>query len=702
MMSRPPTSPHHWSRRLNAARLLRLRLRWRELSGRWLPVLRRSDHVFIVIVAVLLGVAGAYGAIAFRELVRLAHWVFFGSDQYAVALLEAIPWWRRLLQPAAGGLLVGIIVTFAAPEVRGSGIPEVMEAVARRGGAIRARVVVTKALAAALTIASGGSAGREGPVVHIGAAIASYTGQLLQVSARRLRTFVACGTAAAIAATFNAPIAGALFAVEVVLGDLAVAHLSPIVISSVVATVVSRHYLGDFPAFRVPQFQLVHPRELVLYGLLGVLAALLGVLFIRVLFGLGDLFERSRLPAWLRPALGGLAVGIIALAFPHVYGVGYESINAALWGELDGLWLLVALLIAKGLATAFTLGSGGSGGVFAPSLFLGAVLGAAWGGAAHSIFPQWTGPAAAYALVGMGAMVAATTHAPITAILIIFELTNDYRIIPPLMLSCVLGVLLSGLLYRDSIYTAKLSRRGVRWQRGRDVNVLRNQRVQDVMSTNPPIVSAALPFSELVPQLLSGKHMELLVVDRDRRLLGIVGLADIRAAVPDSSELAQLVLTADVADTTVPFVIPNDGLDVVMKLMDKVRGEYIPVCEDSSHRKVIGMVTRSQVTGAYNRLVAELDLSEGFQSMAASVATGRQLEVADGVQLTEIDVPQSLVGLSLRRARLRQQYDVEVVLIRHRVEGVLRGELPDAKAVLQSGDRLLVVGKNEAIERLVQ
>ncbi len=293
------------------------------------------------------------------------------------------------LLPTAGGLLVGLIVTRFAPEVKGSGIPEVMEAVAQRGGAIRIRVVLAKAAAAAVTIGSGGSAGREGPIVHIGSAIGSACGQLLEVSARRLRTFVACGAAAGIAATFNAPIAGALFSIEVVLGDLGVASLSPIVISSVVATVISRHHLGDFPAFKVPAYSSVHPAELLLYAGLGLAAAVVGVAFIRLLYGIGDRFDRSPIPPWLRPAVGGLGVGLISLALPHVFGVGYETINAALSERLD-LALLIALVGAKGLATALTLGSGGSGGVFAPSLFMGATLGAAWGQIAHRIFPDWT------------------------------------------------------------------------------------------------------------------------------------------------------------------------------------------------------------------------------------------------------------------------------------------------------------------------
>ena len=698
-MAIAPRTKTRWLPRAWSARWLKLRIQQRELARRWLSILRRGEHAFVVIVAILLGILGAYGAIGFRELIRLAHFGFFGSDSYSIELLESLPWWRRIAQPVLGGLMVGAIVAFFAPEVRGSGIPEVMESVARRGGAIRVRVVLTKAVAAALTIASGGSAGREGPVVHVGAAISSFVGQVLQVSAKRLRTFVACGAAAAIAATFNAPIAGALFAVEVVLGDLGVANLSPIVISSVIATVISRHYLGDFPAFHVPDYHLVDPRELLLYVGLGVVSAVLAVVFIRVLFGVGAFFDRLAVPAWLRPAVGGLCVGLIALGFPHVYGVGYETINSTLWSGRDDLAFLGGLVLAKLLATSLTLGSGGSGGVFAPSLFLGAVVGAAWGQLANLLFPAWTASPGAYALVGMGAMVAATTHAPITAILIIFELTNDYRIIPPLMLSCVLGVLLSTLLHRQSIYTEKLVRRGVRLTDGRDVNLLKALHVRDVMKPSAPVVDAGLPFSQLVPRLLAGKHTELFAVDRTGRLVGRVTLAEIRAAVPDSEELAGLVLTADVADSSIPAVLPDDSLDLVMNLLGKTRGESVPVCEPRT-RKVIGVVNQDDVIEAYNRLLAELDLTGEFHSMAAAVQGGRMMEVMRGVYLTEVIVPHSLVGKTIVEARLRQDHGIEVVLVHVVEDSKDESKLPDPSLRFQPGDRLLVMGAKDAIERL--
>ena len=388
-----------------------------------------SEHLFVVAVAVACGLAGAAGAIGLRALVHGFAAVFFGDPLPPLAsFLEPghgepemmgadAPWWRRLLAPAIGGAIVGPFLYWLAREARGHGVPAVMEAIARRGGVIRPRVVAVTTLASAITI------GREGPIVQIGSAIGSAIGQLLRLPTRQVRTLVACGAAAGIAATFNAPIAGALFAAEVILLDFATARLAPIVISSVVATAVSRAVLADYPSFVVPSWELVSPWELAAYGLLGLAAGFVGVGFGSALRLAERGFERLPVPDPMKASIGGLLVGLIGTQLPHVFGSGYGTINAALESQLP-IALLALLLVAKMAATSITLGSGASGGVFAPALFLGAVLGGAFGGAVHASFPGQTAGSGAYALVAMGAVLSATSHAPITAIIMIFELTQ--------------------------------------------------------------------------------------------------------------------------------------------------------------------------------------------------------------------------------------------------------------------------------------
>lgn len=678
----------------------------RELRARLDHVLsnvRRGEHAFVIGTSVLIGMAAAYGAIAFRAMIRLVVEATFGTVDLTLDALAAMPWWLRLMAPALGGLVVGGLITRGAEETRGSGVPEVMEAVARRGGAIRPRVIWVKALAAAITIGTGGSAGREGPIVQIGSAIGSAVGQFLGVSVRRLRTFVACGGAAGIAATFNAPIAGTIFSVEVLLGDYAFASLAPIVISAVIATVVSRHHLGDVAAFPIPVYQLVSPRELMLYAVLGLLAGLASVAFIRMLYRSHDLFDRSRIPQWLRPAVGGLGVGIIAQVFPDVLGVGYATISAALWGQAA---LLVALLVvAKMVATSLTLGSGGSGGVFAPSLVMGASLGAAFGLGAGHVFPTWTGGPGAYALVGMGAMVSGATHGPLSAILVIFELTNDYRLILPLMVACVLSVLLSSRFHRASVYTAKLDRRGIRLREGRDRNLLRAILVADVMDGDPATVRADTAFKDLVPRLVAHPGRDLQVVDEDMHLLGTVALKDVRELLLQMDALGSLVVVEDVAQQDAPFVLPSDNLDLAMHLFGRTHREELTVCSDADSKRVVGVLTRDALIDAYNRRIFHSDLPGGFGSLVRSVEAGRSVEVVGGIYLAELDVPFSIVGRTLKEADVRRRWGVEVLLIHtadEAAEGMegRPGKLPSPEVRLQPGDRLLVMGTLDAISRL--
>jgi CIC family chloride channel protein len=385
-------------------------------------------------------------------------------------------------------------------------------------------------------------------------------------------------------------------------------------------------------------------------------------------------------------------------------GVGYETINASLTGS-EGAGLLVLVLGAKFLATCLSLGSGGSGGVFAPSLLLGAALGPAFGQGVHQWFPGWTAEPGAYALVGMGAVVSAATHAPITAILIIFELTNDYRTIPRLMLACVVGVLLSSRLHRESIYTEKLARRGVRLWEGRDVNLLRSLRVGEVMETSVQTVGAGQHLADVLQVLLAGSRPSAVVVEADGRYLGCVDLSDVREVLPQSEDLVALVVAADVADHQTPFVVPADRLDGVMRLLGSTHRDELPVCDSATNRRVVGVVTKRAVIDAYNRRLFQADLSGGFGSVVGAVAEGRSVEILPGVCLSELELPGSWVGQSLQEADPRRRFGLEIVLVRRLggdavMEPDEGGSLfPSPGLVFRHGDRLLVMGAADALER---
>ncbi len=661
--------------------------------------LRSNAHVYLVLVSLAIGVLGGLGAVAFREFIRLGQGVAWGTGAYTLEHVRSLPWWWKLAAPAAGGLVVGLIVTHFAWEAKGHGVPEVMESIALRGGRIRPRVVLAKLAASGISIASGGSVGREGPIVQIGSALGSTAGQWLKVGEHRLRTLVGCGAAAGIAGTFNAPVAGALFAVEILLGDFGVTQFSPIVISSVAATVVSRHFLGDFPAFEVPAYELASALELLAYAGLGLLAGLVALVFIRTLYGAEDLFDRLPLPQPLRTMLGGLLVGLLALRFPELLGVGYEAINEALQSRLL-LATLLALAVLKIVAVSVTIGGGGSGGIFAPSLFVGAMLGGAVGTVVHAAWPGVTGGPGAYALVGMGAVVAAATHAPITAILIMFELTNDYKIILPLMISCIIATLLSTQLSRASIYTLKLLRRGVDVYGGQSASVLRHVACREVMHREPETVPPDAPAAGVLASLMHRPGGAVFVTDDTGRLLGVITMEEIRPILGDIPELGSLIVAADMMRTVgFPAFRPEEPLDLVMHRF----GDYPYAAPVLDGGRLAGAVRPQDVVERYNAEVFKREMASTM-SLAVSRPGGRLRPIpgVHGVSLGEIPVPPGLVGRPLRELDLRRRFGVTVLLVKRREPGGERVEehVPTAETRLEPGDVLLVLGDEHGLQRL--
>ena len=478
-----------------------------EKATRGLRTILGGEPGLLVALSLLVGAGAGLGAIVFRYLILAFTELFSGhadpSDlgHFTNPHLPLLGPYVVLVIPVVGGLLYGPLVYRFAPEARGHGVPEVMLAVHSNEGRIRGRVPVVKSLASALCIGAGGSVGREGPIVQIGSAIGSAVGQVSRLSAQELRLLVACGAAGGIAATFNAPIAGVFFALELILRDFQTRSFGLVVLSSVVATAVGRLAFGSGAFLHLPAFHLVSVAEYPLYALLGILAALVGVAFIRTLYGAEDLADRIwHGPAWLRPAAGGLLLGALLLVLPEMYGVGYPVLENAITGQY-ALALLVAFLIGKVLATSLTMAIGGSGGVFAPSLFMGAMLGSAFGLGAHALLPAASAGAGAYGLVGMGAVFGAASRAPITAVLIVFELTGDYSIILPLMLAVVIATALSHRLSTSSIYTLKLKRRGIEIEHSALDGPLIGVRVADAMRTPPDPLSSTARLPEIAARL---------------------------------------------------------------------------------------------------------------------------------------------------------------------------------------------------------
>lgn len=666
----------------------------------FLEKFKLQEHTFILLVAVLIGLLGGYGAVLIQFAIKVFQRLFW-QGPFNLETVIAVPWYWKIALPTGGGIIVGLVIKFLAKEAKGHGVPEVMESIALKNGIIRPRVVLAKLFASAVYIASGGSVGREGPVIQIGSAVGSTIGQLFKVNPRRMRTFVACGAASGIAAAFNAPVAGALFAVEIILGDFAVPQFSPIVISSVVATVVSRHFLGDFPAFEVPIYHLESPLELVNYVVLGFLAGFTAILFIKLLYFSEDYFDRLTLPDYVKGAIGGVIIGLIGLYFPQIFGVGYDTMDSALQSNI--LWkMALVLVLVKVLATSISLGSGGSGGIFAPSLFLGAMLGAFFGGIINIIFPDWTAEPGAYALVAMGGVVGAATHGPIAAILIIFELTNDYKIILPLMITTIIATLLASRLHSESIYTLKLVRRGINIFGGREVNVLRSLKVSDVVKQSIELVRERDPFTVVLEKIVNSPHNYIYIKDEQNQITGYISIHEIRQTLLDYDTLKHLLIAKDVANPRVMIVRETDNLDYVMKQFGRNELDELPVISDHNG-KIIGTIWQTDVIAAYNHQIFLRDMSGEMVQGMRQLSAEKTVHVIENYHFSEIEVPASLLNKSLESAALRKRFNLEVLLIRRTIsEGNVRKNLyiqPGGQTILQMNDVLLVFGKQSDIER---
>ncbi|MFI5611889.1 chloride channel protein [Amycolatopsis sp. NPDC051903] len=476
--------------------------------GRWL----RERTAGLVALALVIGAGAGVGAVVFRWLITAFTRLFSGHADYSAAGRAAHPWfpalgpWFLLLAPVVAGLVYGPLVQKFAPEARGHGVPEVMFAVAERGGRIPAQVSAVKALASALTIGSGGSVGREGPIVQIGSALGSTLGRVARLPEPRLRVLVACGAAGGIAATFNAPLAGPFFAMELILRDFAAESFGAVVLASVTASVVGRAVFGNTPFLDLPAFSLASPLEYLLFVVLGLVVGACGVAFTRVLYLVEDVCDRLwRGPEWLRPAVGGVVLGGLLLVLPQMYGVGYPVLQNAVEGRYALAFLLV-LLVGKVLATSLTIGIGGSGGVFAPSLFIGAMAGTAFGIVVHACLPSVTASPGVYGLIGMGAAFAGAARAPITAVIVLFELTGQYTVILPMLTAIVIATACSRALSRDTIYTLKLRRRGVDLDRSPAARRLGGRTVAGVVEPLPQPLGAAVPLAAAAHALAVSGH----------------------------------------------------------------------------------------------------------------------------------------------------------------------------------------------------
>lgn len=568
----------------------------------WFNALGLSENTILIGFAVVVGVGGALGVVAFYTLIDASYTLFFRWPQTFLPRAGLLAY--RPLVTATGLAAAWAVWRRFGRGLDGLNVPDVQLRVARQGGRIPARPALARTAASAITIGAGGSAGSEGPVAVLGSTFGSWLGGIFRFESSRVATLVGAGAAAAISAAFNAPLAGAFFALEEVMGAFAAGAFSAIVVSSVVAAVVSRAVFGNHPAFPIPvEYGYTLTREVFLfYPLLGAVTGLVSALFIWTYFHAEDLAGRIRVPAAVLPWLGGAVVGgLVYVSRGILVGYGHLAVHLEVFGRM-AWYLLLLLALGKILATSLTLTTGGSGGLFTPSLYIGAATGGAFGAALRDLFPALHIRPEAYALVGMGAVVAGATNAPITGILIVFEMTNDYAIVLPLMLTTVICHQVARWLEPDSLYSGWLRRRGERIEHGSDRAVLADLCVRDAYERTPQAFRADAPIATMLEHLRPGEQTTFPVVGPGDVLLGVVTMADLARLAEDVSPEDDRRVAADVVGPTETVTLSDSLLETIRRM--GVRGTPALPVLDLDGRRLAGMVSRSHILAAYARALS--------------------------------------------------------------------------------------------------
>ncbi len=632
---------------------------------RWLGGQRR-EPVITGGFAIVVGVIGGLGAIVFRLLIKLFYYVFHFS---AVADSPL-----RAIIPAVGLVLVGLITHYFASEVKGHGVPQILESLALRGGKIRPRVAFFGILAPAITIGSGGSVGREGPIALIGGSFGSIIGQWLKLPDKYTSLFLACGSAAGIAATFNAPIAGGFFGLEVVLGTYAMGAIFPVFLAAVTGTTVFDLIMGNHPVLATAPYPVIHPEALLFMIVLGAIAGVVGIGYSKGLTLAEDWIGGWQVPFWVRNATGGLVVGAIGLLAPGVLGVGYPSIHEALSGEL-ALGTLALLLVFKYVATLTTVGSGGSGGVFAPSLFLGSMLGAVYGDGLRRIVPGLIPHPEIYAIAGMGAIFAAAAQAPFVAITILLEVTGDYQLTPVVIAACVTAYIVHGILTRDSMYTVKLARRGIRILRGNEVRPTQRIAVKAAM-TEPRLRLTTLDTARgAYEALMAARDHAAVVVQPDGTLLGVITMNDLRERFVQNSAH---VLLQEIVPSGGARLIATQSLEDAMRMFAFHDASLLPVTEQDG-KTLVGVLTQGDVLRAYNSFtLSSTEANAKVQQLQELYGEGGQFTTV------RLDAESALADRTLSQVRLPAQA-VVVSVMREGETLVAHGG-----TTLRVGDEILV------------
>ncbi len=555
----------------------------------------------LVFFAVLIGILSSIGNYLFKLSIRFFEVYVFHRGENFFKLI-GIPHLVFIL-PAIGGLLLIPPIYFFGDEVWGYGFGRFLEKVNLRGGMLKVKLIFPKMIAAAITIGTGGSAGPESPIAQIGGAIGSFIGQITRVPTNRVITYVACGAAGGIAATFNAPLAGVFFALEIILlGNFELLNFVPVVISSAMATAFTRVFFVKEEVLKIPSLHMGSIYEVMFYILLGVLCGAISPYFVRLFFYIKDKFEELSLPHLMKPFTGGLIVGGMGIFLPQIFGTRYEFMNEVFLGTPSAT-ILFLVSILKMLATSITLGSGATGGIFAPILFIGTSIGGFVGKVLSMAFPGITGDVGIYALTGMGAFLSGTVHAPMTGIFLTFELSKNYQASIPIMFACVVATYTAKLLGGEALDTADLSRRGINLHEGREVSILRSILVKDVMTDEFEPLREDMSLKEVLERVRESRYAYFPVYDRNNEFEGIISLRDLREVLLLEEDLTNIIIAKDIVNEDIIVAYPDETLLDVLEKFSMKEIEEIPVVSRDNKKKLLGMVRERDVIAAYNNAI---------------------------------------------------------------------------------------------------
>jgi CIC family chloride channel protein len=631
------------------------------------------EYSVFSILAIITGASVGLAVVLFHKLIHFFDYLFFDYIYNEFVFLGV---GIVIAFPLIGMLLQSLMIILSPNTAKRKGVIDVIKAVSTRGGYIPFKTTLFHAIAPAISIGSGGTVGPEGPAAQIGGGIASKLGQLFDLSDQRKRMFTAAGAGAAISAVFNTPLGGIFFALEIVLlNDFHTATFSALILASVTASVISRIFLGDNPAFQFTDANIGAYENFYLFIILGLLAGLLSLLFIRYSSAINQLFKKhlkTKYPQWILMSVVGLMVGVVGFFYHEIFGIGYETINKLLNDQI--VWqLALILLVFKFLLVPLILSSGGFGGVFAPSLFIGAAFGYLFAIILQEFFGLDVNTTT-YVLVGMGAMLGGVNSIPISAILIIFEMTKDYAFILPLMLAVVMSTMIVQWKLKGSITAKHLEEEGYEVSSGRDTSILKSLIVSEVMTSDIFTVKSNIPVPSLISQLVENPHSVVYIVDSNGDINGVITDNDIMPIITEYDTLSKMLVANDIAKSEVTIVNENDNLDYVFKLLATSSIHQFPV--KSHDGKIIGIVKRQDVISAYNKATMKMNVKDSFANELRTISQSSHSKVADGYSIIEKSVPRSFVGKTVVDLKFRNKYGLEILMIKHK-PSILSAETDD-------------------------